>query len=616
MRAAERLIDAAGEDRLGDNVATRCRYELIFASVRGVGSFSTRIDRHARTLLESAFDSDDPGLHLDASVVLMCCGGMWGRHGTSLTGREVQDYHRRLRDRVDELIADVDRSVYRLRHARLIAAAAHLAMHPQWGEVEQPPPGTLPPAFADGDPDTSTLVPVDDPPFDVDEAMGRLAAFADVASDARGLPIQQLSKIFDLLAPRFAADPRYPKIRDALDAATAELHGDSEAGTRARDRGVALREAGRPLLALRELHKAKIRWFHGDTLRGALLTMIVIAKVYRDLGLPHAAKQYALAAAATALTAAEPDEVADIVAPAIVQGSITSYDAGAWFDAVALGHIGRMAHAHLAEHAFDYDEHAELKDIDLTELFVVSAAQTYRPDLLNSLERTLAPIAALRAQHEIFSANPDGTYEFLVSESALDRLEHGTSPTVALDQLAYMVTLMERYPSVSVRVVRYAAARRLDSAPTTASTERVPRAATCAAHREGNWPSSLDSPATLVISSASSGSAAASSLSTKSPSSTAAFLIRLVRTSNAPAMVASRGRCSAQSQAGPESLRPGHRPAVLAHVDHRVTTFDTDLVVADELPAEGDRAVASLLDSQTYLELVLELEGAVVGHLG
>jgi hypothetical protein len=51
-------------------------------------------------------------------------------------------------------------------------------------------------------------------------------------------------------------------------------------------------------------------------------------------------------------------------------------------------------------------------------------------------------------------------------------------------------------------------------------------------------------------------------------------------------------------------------------VDHGVTTFDTDLVVADELPAEGDRAVASLLDSQTYLELVLELEGAVVGHLG
>jgi hypothetical protein len=190
--------------------------------------------------------------------------------------------------------------------------------------------------------------------------MERLAAFADVASDARGLPIEQLSKIFDLLAPLFAADPRYPQIRDALDAATAELHGDSEAGARARDRGIALREAGRPVLALRELHEAKIRWFHGDTLRGALLTMIVIAKVYSDLGLPHAAKQYALAAAAAALNAAEPDEVADLVAPAIVQGSITSYNAGAWFDAVALGHIGRMAHAHLTEHAFDYDEHAEL----------------------------------------------------------------------------------------------------------------------------------------------------------------------------------------------------------------------------------------------------------------
>lgn len=127
---------------------------------------------------------------------------------------------------------------------------------------------------------------------------------------------------------------------------------------------------------------------HGDTLRGALLTTVIIAKIYRELGLPHAAKQYALATAASALNAADPDEVADLIAPAIVLGSISSYDAGAWFDALALGHIARLAHAAFAEHAFDYDEHSELHDIDLTEGFVVSAARAYRPTLVEPLKNT------------------------------------------------------------------------------------------------------------------------------------------------------------------------------------------------------------------------------------
>src|SRR5262249_54122281 len=136
--------------------------------------------------------------------------------------------------------------------------------------------------------------------------------------------------------------------------------------------------------------EAKIRWFHGDTLRGALLTMVVIANIYRDLGLLHAAKQYALATAAGALNAADPDKVADLVAPAITLGSVSSYNAGAWFDALALGHIARMAHGVFAEHAFDYDEHSELHDLDLTEGFVVSAARTYRPALLETLENLLS----------------------------------------------------------------------------------------------------------------------------------------------------------------------------------------------------------------------------------
>lgn len=392
MRAAERLIVGAGESDLGVTVAARARYELIVASVRGVGSFSPRIDQRAHELLDMAVDSDDPGLLLDGSTALMFCGGMWVRHGTALEVDDLEDYLERLREQVSELIAAVDTSIYPLRHARLLAAAAHLSLHPRWGRVVRRPAGSLPP-MTESIQAVNVGMRIPEPgaalPFDIDHAMEHLAAFAEIAPAARGLPIQELSACFDIMAPLFAADPRYLGIRDALDAATAELLGDEAAGNKARDRAVALRAAGRPLHALRELHDAKVRWFHGDTLRGAVLTMVVIAKIYRELGLPHAAKQYALAAAAAATTAAKPDVVADLVAPAIVFGSICSYDAGAWFDAVALGHIARMAHAHFAEHAYDYDEHSELHDLDLTEAFVVSAARAFRPALLPAVEALL-----------------------------------------------------------------------------------------------------------------------------------------------------------------------------------------------------------------------------------
>ncbi|MFB8103477.1 MULTISPECIES: hypothetical protein [unclassified Streptomyces] len=66
---------------------------------------------------------------------------------------------------------------------------------------------------------------------------------------------------------------------------------------------MAFPRAGRPLDALHELHAVKINWWHGDTLRGALLTMRMIGKIYGDLDLQQAARQYAMTAAVAASAA-------------------------------------------------------------------------------------------------------------------------------------------------------------------------------------------------------------------------------------------------------------------------------------------------------------------------
>ncbi|WP_326946898.1 DUF5753 domain-containing protein [Amycolatopsis sp. NBC_01307] len=57
-----------------------------------------------------------------------------------------------------------------------------------------------------------------------------------------------------------------------------------------------------------------------------------------------------------------------------------------------------------------------------------------------------------------FTENPDCRYEFLISESAVDRLARceTVNKYVAIDQLKHLLNLMERYSNIDVRVVPYA----------------------------------------------------------------------------------------------------------------------------------------------------------------
>ena len=76
-----------------------------------------------------------------------------------------------------------------------------------------------------------------------------------------------------------------------------ERSGEHILAARARDRAMSLLRAGRIQDALEEFHKAKIEWWSGETVRGSLLAMILIARLYLELRLPQASKSYALAVA-------------------------------------------------------------------------------------------------------------------------------------------------------------------------------------------------------------------------------------------------------------------------------------------------------------------------------
>jgi hypothetical protein len=380
-------------DRVDNELVVRARYELAVATLRGLGTLQG-VEGDIRAVLLHAGMAESASLLSDASVLLMYWGGAWLRGLASVSAEDLREQNIALRGRVNELLADTDAATYPNRAARLREVAAHLCLHPRWPDVDR---DQVQPVISPQDVTSLRRVLEDegehfavdpDVPVDGAEALEHLEQLVDLLPRARMLAVETVSETFQLFAPALATDPRYPKVRDALDAAVAAVDGDSAVAQRCRARAMAFRRAGQLLDALSELHEAKINWWHGDTLRGSLLAIRLIGQIYAELRLPHAAKQYALTAAAIAMTSDGPN-LEDIVPEALIEAMDYSYVAGAWVDALALAHAAIIAHGALAADAFDHDVHPSLQQIDFNSVTALLAAERFRPDVLPVLRQAL-----------------------------------------------------------------------------------------------------------------------------------------------------------------------------------------------------------------------------------
>lgn len=387
----------AGSDA---DLTVRAQYECTVATLRGLDTLEG-VEDDIRAVVDFASGSDSPSMLADASVLLMYWGGAWARHIATVQADELRDRNLMLRTRARGLLAATDIAMHPNRAARLLAVAAHLCLQPLWPEVERRPAGTLPSpremtqlrrALEDAG---ESIVLDSDLPLDVAEGLGHLDQLVDLLPRARAFPVGPVSETFQMLAPALTGDPRYAKVRDGLDAAVAAVGGGSAVANRCRTRALAFRRAGRLLDALRELHEAKINWWHGDTMRGSLLAMRLIGRIYAELRLPHAAKQYALAAAGIAASSGDA-RLQDLVPEALIDAVDHSHAAGAWGDALALADLAAIAHGALAEDAFDPEVHPSLRRLDFHAMIVLLAAERFRPDALPVLRAALGDTVYMR----------------------------------------------------------------------------------------------------------------------------------------------------------------------------------------------------------------------------
>ena len=145
-----------------------------------------------------------------------------------------------------------------------------------------------------------------------------------------------------------------------------------------------LLRAGRRLEALEECHQAKSDWWSGDTIRGSLLAMWTIARLYLELRLPMAAKAQGLAVAFSAATSAD-EELADLVPAGLLMAAHADFASGAWCGATELFEQGLAAQHYLVEDGFDFEKHESVRGAVLHLTHISACARDLDPVLASTV---------------------------------------------------------------------------------------------------------------------------------------------------------------------------------------------------------------------------------------
>ena len=327
---------------LSPQVRQRARYELVVASLRGLNDMKP-VDRIAREFLDESLGESEPARLQDAAALLTYVAGAAKNGVTRITPAEHTTWNADLTRRVEGLL-DGDAPY---RRASLLYTLGSLGIHPALSEDSLPEADDAP---LDAPPWLLASVEVLPGEFHLTEEdfvdlPSGLAAWTELA---RGLeevplfPVDSLSQQLQFLAPVLVAYPEWPILIEKVDEAVARVSGQAAVAGRAQDRGMAFYGAGRQFEALEEFHRVKTAGWSGDTLRGALLAVLMISRIYLEIRLPQAAKAYALLAGYVAVPNGD-DELADLVPRSLFQAADADYVSGAWCGAAELFECGLTA---------------------------------------------------------------------------------------------------------------------------------------------------------------------------------------------------------------------------------------------------------------------------------
>lgn len=102
-------------------------------------------------------------------------------------------------------------------------------------------------------------------------------------------PIETVGKIVTGISMIFEGDPKYEELYSKVEEILVNRHKKLELAQLRKDRALSLYNAGKYEEAIHHLNIVKLQWYDHETIRGSLLTSILLKECYTALGLKYAA---------------------------------------------------------------------------------------------------------------------------------------------------------------------------------------------------------------------------------------------------------------------------------------------------------------------------------------
>ncbi len=290
-------------------------YEISVASLQGLGILDGQED-YLREYLDKIPELEDPVELEDANILLTYCIGASFRNRVQLTDDELNNWHIKLLKNVDE----------KLRHPKnsgqkclLLEIRGHLSLY---------------------------INPLNPTPFDADNIEDAIKWWSQLILDVKNAPLFPLERFSDRLTQLIefiSENPKYDNLTQEVDMLLEDRCGGFIAAEKCRDRAIKFYKKGEIFRAIDQLHQAKIKWFSEETLRGSVLSMLLLSQWYLELKLSFAAKYYALAVAFITLHSSN-SEVKSYLPKALINAAECDYIQGSWCGFLDLTDIGLRTH--------------------------------------------------------------------------------------------------------------------------------------------------------------------------------------------------------------------------------------------------------------------------------
>lgn len=195
---------------------------------------------------------------------------------------------------------------------------------------------------------------------DLPAAIDFWKSMLESAEQAPLYPIEAFADFLVEIVKIYGEDADLQMLAERTDDLLARRMGRVAAGEKAINRALSLLEYNQAPAAVRELHRAKTKWFSGERLVGAVRILLLLAEQYRQHGLAYAAKYYAMAAAL--LTRYEHDEEVRRLQPEALLELLDSEDfAGNSFGFLRLIPVFIAAHILHDDRPLNTEQHPRLE---------------------------------------------------------------------------------------------------------------------------------------------------------------------------------------------------------------------------------------------------------------